>query len=55
MDYNSIRDCKQFYDFIIEKMKPDNKNYLFFDEIQQVKGWEKVVNSFALEFDTDIS
>lgn len=54
MKYNSIRDYKQFYNLIIKKITPDKKNYLFFDEIQQVKGWEKAVNSLTLEFNTDI-
>jgi len=31
-----------------------NKVYLFFDEIQEVKDWEKCVNSFRVEFDCDI-
>jgi len=30
------------------------KAYLFFDEIQEVAGWEKCVNSFRVEFDCDI-
>jgi len=30
------------------------KAYLFFDEIQEVLGWEKCVNSFRVEFDCDI-
>ena len=30
------------------------KAYLFFDEIQEVTGWEKCVNSFRVEFDCDI-
>ena len=32
----------------------DSKIYLFFDEIQEVEGWEKCVNSFRVEFDCDI-
>jgi len=32
----------------------DGKAYLFFDEIQEVKEWEKCVNSFRVEFDCDI-
>jgi predicted AAA+ superfamily ATPase len=32
----------------------DGKAYLFFDEIQEVIGWEKSVNSFRVEFDCDI-
>lgn len=30
------------------------KVYLFFDEIQEVVGWEKCVNSFRVEFNCDI-
>ncbi|MDR2089407.1 MAG: ATP-binding protein [Clostridiales Family XIII bacterium] len=30
------------------------KAYLFFDEVQEVAGWEKCVNSFRVEFDCDI-
>ena len=30
------------------------KAYLFFDEIQEVSGWEKCINSFRVEFDCDI-
>ena len=30
------------------------KVYLFFDEIQEVVGWEKCINSFRIEFDCDI-
>jgi hypothetical protein len=32
----------------------DGKIYLFFDEIQEVEGWEKCVNSLRIEFDCDI-
>jgi predicted AAA+ superfamily ATPase len=30
------------------------KIYLFFDEIQEVDGWERCINSFRVEFDCDI-
>lgn len=32
----------------------DRKAYLYFDEIQEVAGWEKCINSFRVEFDCDI-
>ncbi len=32
----------------------DGRAYLFFDEIQEVKNWEKAINSFRVEFDCDI-
>ncbi len=31
-----------------------NKFYLFFDEIQMVKQWEKTINSLFIDFDVDI-
>jgi len=34
--------------------KTDGKVYLFFDEIQEVKEWERCINSFRVEFDCDI-
>lgn len=32
----------------------DGKVYLFFDELQEVEGWERCVNSFRVELDCDI-
>lgn len=32
----------------------DGKKYLFFDEIQEVRDWEKCINSFRVELDCDI-
>ncbi len=34
--------------------KADGKVYLFFDEIQELEGWETMVNSCMIDFDTDI-
>lgn len=41
----------------IKKMAEKNKNkkiYLFLDEVQELEGWEKVVNSCMIDFDVDI-
>lgn len=54
MKYDYIRTYRQLYDFITQNMVAGKKNYLFFDEIQQVEGWEKTINSLTLEYDTDI-
>lgn len=54
MKYDNVRSYKQLYDLVTDKILPDKKNYLFFDEIQQVSGWEKTINSLSLEYDTDI-
>ena len=54
MKYDYIRSYRQLYDFITQNIVAGKKNYLFFDEIQQVEGWEKAINSLTLEYDTDI-
>ncbi|MCP4156583.1 MAG: ATP-binding protein [bacterium] len=33
-----------------ETMKPQGKVYLFLDEVQDIMGWEKVVNSFSQDY-----
>jgi len=42
---------KRLLSFLKDKSE---KSYLFLDEIQEVLGWEKVVNAIQTEFDTDI-
>lgn len=54
MKYDNIHSYKQLYNLVVENIIPNQKNYLFFDEIQQVEGWEKAINSLVLEYDTDI-
>lgn len=54
MKYDAVRNYKQLYDLVSSKILPNKKNYLFFDEIQQVSGWEKTINSLSLECDADI-
>lgn len=54
MKYDNIRSYKQLYNLVVENIIPNQKNYLFFDKIQQVEGWEKAINSLVLEYDTDI-
>ena len=37
-----------------ERLYPGGKTYLFLDEVQEIKGWERVVNSLASDFDVDL-
>ena len=46
--------AKQMYAQLKERLSPDGKTYLFLDEVQEIKGWEKVVNSLASDFDVDL-
>ena len=52
---SQILDAKALYEKIIEFQKGiQGKTYLFFDEIQEVEGWEKCINSCRVDFDCDI-
>ena len=50
----SERTAKEFYDYVAERVLPDKRMYLFFDEVQRINGWENAVNSFRVDFDCDI-
>lgn len=45
MRFDGIGDYRQLYDLVIEDTKGSAHPYLFFDELQDVEGWEKAVNS----------
>ena len=46
--------AKQMYAQLKERLCPDGKTYLFLDEVQELKDWEKVVNSLQSDFDVDL-
>lgn len=58
MNFESMRfsemDARSFYEYVKERVLPDRRMYLFFDEVQRVQGWENAVNSFRVDFDCDI-
>ena len=53
-DYEEYTDPKKLNNYIKKKIKDDKKYYIFFDEIQNVDSWEKVVNSFRATKNTSI-
>ena len=52
-EFDDIKDYKDLYKYIKEKIKK-GRVYLLLDEIQNVKSWEKAINSFKVDFDIDI-
>lgn len=55
MSYAHLQTAKALNDNIIERAnKIEGKVYLFFDEIQEVKDWEKCINSLRVSLDCDI-
>ncbi len=54
MAYDAIREYHQFYELVRSRISSNGKFYLLLDEIQQVKYWEKAVNSLSVESDIDV-
>ena len=55
MNYSHLQTAKALHDEISTRASEiDGKVYLFFDEIQEVKSWEKCINSFRVSLDCDI-
>ena len=53
-DYAEYTEPKKLHNFIKEQIIEDEKYYIFFDEIQNVNSWEKVVNSLRATKNTSI-
>lgn len=53
MEYEDMT-TKELYLELKSKIIQSKETYLFLDEIQEIEGWEKVVNTLASDFDVDI-
>ena len=53
MEYEDVT-TKELYQELKSKILQSKKTYLFLDEIHEIEGWEKVVNTLASDFDVDI-
>jgi len=54
LEFDHIKTAKLLYETVKQKILPDGKTYLFFDEIQEVEQWEKAVNSLMKDCNADI-
>ncbi len=54
LQYEEIKTARRLYDEIKGRLAVTDKTYLFLDEIQEVKSWEKAINSFMTDFNVDI-
>lgn len=54
LEHEEIKTAKSLFAEIKQRISPNGKTYLFFDEIQEVASWEKVVNSLMSDYDVDI-
>lgn len=53
MEYEDMT-AKQMYEELKSRLCKNGRTYLFLDEMQEIKNWEKVVNSIASDYDVDI-
>ena len=53
-DYSDYTDPKKFHTYVKSKIMDNEKYYLFFDEIQNVLEFEKVINSFRATLNVSI-
>lgn len=53
MEYEDMT-AKEMYKELKSRLSPNGRTYFFLDEMQEISGWEKVVNSLASDFDVDL-
>lgn len=54
IEFEELTDYKNLYNYIKSKLNKNKKNYIFLDEIQNVKNYEKAVDSLFLNKNCDI-
>jgi predicted AAA+ superfamily ATPase len=54
LQMHELLNKKKLYTYIDSHRIANKKMYLFFDEIQRVEGFEDVINSFLIDFPSDI-
>lgn len=54
MEFEDIADYRELYDRVIERIGGVERPYLFFDELQNVDGWERAINSLRVDVECDI-
>lgn len=53
-DFEELTDYKKLYKFLSNKLIEDKKNYIFLDEIQNVKEFQKAVDSLYIKKNVDL-
>lgn len=53
MEYEDMT-AKDMFHMLKEKLSDGGHDYLFLDEVQEINGWERVVNSLSADYDVDI-
>ncbi len=54
LQYNKVRDSRELYDCIYERINGLPRTYLLLDEIQRIPGWEKALQSLLKRGSVDV-
>jgi len=54
LEYEHLRSYRELYENIKKRLKKDEMNYIFLDEIQHVEEFEKAVDSLFIQKNTDL-
>lgn len=54
LEYEDLLEYKSLYQYVKKSLNPDRMNYIFLDEIQHVKQYEKAVDSLFLRENCDV-
>lgn len=57
IEFNFVEDfmaLESLFQCYLNELKPEGKVYLFIDEVQNIKGWERFVNSHSQDFTSDV-
>ncbi|WP_343210764.1 ATP-binding protein [Anaerolentibacter hominis] len=54
VDYEDLNDYKKLYTYVKERLIPDQMNYIFLDEIQNVDQFQKAVDSLYIKKNVDL-
>jgi len=52
--FSDLKNAKDLYLFVEQKITSTKKYYILLDEIQEVEHWEKAINSFMVDFNVDV-
>jgi len=54
LEFEDLLDYKKLYKYVNERLHPDKTTYIFLDEIQLVKGYQKAVDSLFVKENVDL-
>lgn len=46
----TYKDLEELIHLYLDSLKPQGRIYLFIDEVQDIEGWEKVINSYSQDY-----